>query len=104
MDTSAQEPPDIPGQKKKRAPSPTAPFPAEGFARLPQVLSVFPVSPAHFWDGISEGLYPKGIVLSPKVTVWAVDDIRALIQHYKDRANWKPWTPPPKDQGTVKKS
>ena len=76
------------------APTHSASLPSEGFVRLPQILAVFPVSPAHFWEGIRQGIFPAGLSLSPKITVWAVEDIRRLVAFYKERAEWRPWQPP----------
>jgi len=40
---------------------------------------LIPVSSSAWWDGIKAGRYPKPIKLSPKVTVWRAEDIRALL-------------------------
>ncbi len=56
-----------------------APLPAEGYARLPQVLAAFPVSRATWWAGVKSGKFPKPVKLGPRTTVWKVDDLRALI-------------------------
>ncbi len=93
MKTSARGPPQ--GlESMSVAPALSASLPSEGFVRLPQILAVFPVSPAHFWDGIRQGIFPAGLSLSPKITVWAVEDVRRLVAFYKERAEWKPWEPP----------
>ena len=55
--------------------------------RLPQVLSIIPVSKTTWYDGIEAGIYPKGIVLNPKkdkevkhkFVAWRERDIRNLI-------------------------
>lgn len=57
----------------------TASLPAEGFVRLPQILSVFPVSRSAWWAGVKAGKYPAPIKLSERTTAWHVDDIRQLI-------------------------
>ena len=54
-------------------------LPEAGFIRLPQVLSLIPISRSAWWDGIRQGKYPQGIKLGTKTTVWRVEDIRALI-------------------------
>jgi prophage regulatory protein len=54
-------------------------LPAEGYVRLPQVLSVIPVCKSTWWNGIRAGKYPKPVKLGPRTTVWRVEDIRALI-------------------------
>lgn len=55
-------------------------LPESGFVRLPTVLAVFPVSASSWWKGIQDGKWPKGVQLSPRVTAWKVEDIRALLQ------------------------
>lgn len=55
-------------------------IPETGFIRLPEVLSLIPVSATVWWEGIREGRYPKGIKLSARTTAWRVEDIRELIQ------------------------
>jgi prophage regulatory protein len=95
MKAPARAPPEHLEQTKPTQAS-GAQLPAEGFVRLPQVLAVLPVSPAHFWDGVRQGIFAAGLSLSPKVTVWAVEDVRRMIEHYKERSGWKPWEPPPK--------
>ena len=75
----------IPTQRKQvKAPTPQVSqprptLPDEGFVRLPQVLTVIPVSKSHWWSGIQAGKFPKGVKLGPKLTAWRVEDIRALI-------------------------
>ncbi|MGZ0079207.1 AlpA family transcriptional regulator [Methylomonas sp. ZR1] len=56
-----------------------APLPAEGFVRLPSVLGVLGVSKSTFLNGVKDGKYPAGTLLSPRCRVWPVDDIRALL-------------------------
>lgn len=54
-------------------------LPNEGYARLPLILSVYPVSKTAWWNGIKSGKYPKPVKLGPRTTAWRVEDIRALI-------------------------
>jgi len=54
-------------------------LPAEGYARLPQVLAVIPVSKSTWWNGCKSGKYPQPVKLGPRTTAWRVSDIRALI-------------------------
>jgi prophage regulatory protein len=56
-----------------------APLPAEGFVRLPSVLGVLGVSKSTFLNGVKEGKYPAGTLLSSRCRVWPVADIRALL-------------------------
>lgn len=50
-----------------------------GYLRVSQILKVFPVSKSTWWDGCKLGRYPASIKLSPRVTVWRVRDIQALL-------------------------
>lgn len=53
---------------------------SEGFLRLPQVLSLIPVSRSTWWKGVSEGRFPKPVKLSERVTVWRASDVREYIE------------------------
>jgi predicted DNA-binding transcriptional regulator AlpA len=55
-------------------------IPQTGFLRLPQVLSVIPVSKSTWWQGVKDGKYPAGVKLSPKCTAWRAEEIHALIK------------------------
>ena len=55
-------------------------LPETGFVRLPQVLSLIPISRSAWWAGIREGKFPQGIKLGSKTTVWRAEDIRHLIE------------------------
>lgn len=50
-----------------------------GFLRLPQVLSLYPVSKSTWWKGVAEGRYPKPVKLGERATAWRAEDILALI-------------------------
>lgn len=64
-------------------------LPETGYVRLPQIVgdpkaippipAVIPVGKSTWWQGVRTGRFPKPIKLSPRVTVWRVEDIRALI-------------------------
>lgn len=59
-------------------------FPHEGFVRLKQILAPagpIPVSASTWWAGIKDGRFPKPQKLGARVTVWRVEDIRALIEN-----------------------
>jgi len=56
-------------------------IPDTGFLRLPEVLSLIPVSATVWWEGVRTGRYPKGIKLSARCTAWRAEDIRALIDN-----------------------
>jgi len=63
-------------------------FPEDGFVRVNQILGdprkgiapFLPISRAHWFQGIKDGIYPKGIKISQRVTVWRAKEIRALIE------------------------
>ncbi|MDP1680961.1 MAG: transcriptional regulator [Burkholderiales bacterium] len=60
-----------------------------GFLRLPQIIgdpkavppipAIIPIKKSAWWAGCKDGRYPAPVKLSPRVTVWKVEDIRALI-------------------------
>lgn len=60
--------------------SSSAPLPAEGYVRLPQVLAAYPVSRSTWLAGVKSGRFPKAVKLGPRTTAWRVEDIRNLIQ------------------------
>lgn len=62
-------------------------IPESGFIRLPQVLSLFPVSRTAWYDGIKKGIYPAPVKLSERTAAWRVSDIRALLASYGEAAN-----------------
>ncbi len=65
-------------------------LPAEGFLRLKQIIgdpkaippipALIPVGRTTWWAGVKSGEFPKSIKLTARVTVWRVDDIRALMK------------------------
>jgi predicted DNA-binding transcriptional regulator AlpA len=58
-------------------------FPQTGFIRLSQILAPkgpIPVGRSTWWAGVKSGRFPKPIKLGPRITVWRVEDIRALIE------------------------
>lgn len=62
-------------------------FPMDGFVRVNQIIGdtkqgiapFFPVSRSQWFAGVREGIYPKGIKLSERVTVWKAKDIRDMV-------------------------
>lgn len=55
-------------------------IPSTGFLRLPQVLSLFPVSKSTWYAGVKAGKYPKAIKLGLRSSAYTVESIRALIE------------------------
>jgi len=73
----------------------TAVLPAEGLVRLRDVLKVYPVSEALWWQGIREGRYPPPIKLGVQLRAWRVRDIRRLLAAAEDGELPKVWPPAP---------
>lgn len=61
-------------------------LPETGFVRLPVFLSVFPVSKSSLYAGIKKGIYPAPVKLSERTAAWRVEDIRQLIDQFKEGA------------------
>lgn len=59
--------------------STSTPKAGERLLRLPQVLDRVPVSRAHWWAGIKQGRFPRGLKLTERCTCWRESDIDALI-------------------------
>jgi prophage regulatory protein len=57
--------------------------PSAGYLRLPEVLSIFPVSKSTWWAGIKSGKYPPGVKLSQRITAWKIEDIRTLLEQVR---------------------
>lgn len=47
--------------------------------RVPQITDRMGISRSGWWKGVRDGKFPKGIKLSPRVTVWKSSQIDALI-------------------------
>ncbi|HUY18680.1 MAG TPA: AlpA family phage regulatory protein [Candidatus Binataceae bacterium] len=52
---------------------------SQGFLRLPQVLTLYPVSRSTWWNGVKAGKFPKPFKLGPRTTAWRKSDILALL-------------------------
>ena len=58
-------------------------LPETGLLRLKSILAPdgpIPVSKSTWWAGVKDGRFPKPQKLGARVTVWRVEDIRALIE------------------------
>lgn len=66
-------------------------LPETGFVRLPQIIgdpnavppipALIPVSKSTWWAGVAAHRFPQPVrTLSARITVWKVEDIRALIE------------------------
>ena len=59
-------------------------FPQTGFVRLGSILAPkgpIPVGRSTWWAGVKDGQFPQPVKLGPRITVWRVEDIRALIEN-----------------------
>lgn len=59
-------------------------IPSTGFLRLPQILTIFPISKSAWWEGCKTGRYPKPVKLGPRTTVWKAEEIRELIRRVSE--------------------
>jgi predicted DNA-binding transcriptional regulator AlpA len=63
-------------------------IPEAGFLRVKQIIGdskrglppLVPVSRTTWWQGVKDGRFPKPLKLSEGITVWRVEDVRALIE------------------------
>ena len=58
-------------------------LPEAGFVRLSSILAPkgpIPIGKSTWWEGVKIGRFPKPMKLGPRITVWRVEDIRALIE------------------------
>ena len=59
-------------------------FPQTGFLRLGSIIAPrgpIPVGRSTWWAGVKDGRFPQPVKLGPRITVWRVEDIRALIEN-----------------------
>ena len=67
-------------------------FPAAGLARLSSILAPagpIPVSKSTWWAGVRSSRFPKPLKLSPRITVWRVEDILAIVAKGTEMENKK---------------
>jgi prophage regulatory protein len=72
-------------ERQRVAPSGRRPsmLPDEGFVRLSAIIGPggpIPVSKSTWWAGVKDGRFPRPIKLGRGITVWRVEEIRALIE------------------------
>ena len=60
-------------------PSPSLRLPETGFLRQAQVLQFVPISKSTLWRRVEAKTFPQPIKLSPRVTVWRVEDLLGWI-------------------------
>ncbi|WP_176314667.1 helix-turn-helix transcriptional regulator [Burkholderia vietnamiensis] len=55
-------------------------LPETGYVREAQLIGhVLPVSATTLWRMVKRGAFPAPVKLSPRVTAWHVDDVRAYL-------------------------
>jgi len=64
-------------------------LPEAGYVRLSQIIgnrrakppipAIIPISKSTWWEGVRTGRFPKPVKLGVRITVWRVEDIRALL-------------------------
>jgi predicted DNA-binding transcriptional regulator AlpA len=54
---------------------------ALAYLRLPQVLALYPVSKSQWYQGIKDGVHPKPVRLSARISAWKACDIIALLEN-----------------------
>lgn len=54
----------------------------DALLRLPQVLTLVPVSRASWYAGVKEGRYPSQVQLGPRTVAWRRSDIDRLIASF----------------------
>ena len=72
-------------------------MPETGFLRLKDIVgdrkdripAIIPVSRSTWLAGVKTGRFPQSIKLSERITVWRVEDIKALIDQYARLAEEK---------------
>lgn len=76
-------------------------LPPTGFLRLrqiigdpnadPPILPMIPVSRAQWYEGVQTGVFPKPVKLG-RISMWRIEDIRALIMRLGLDREEPPWT------------
>ena len=54
-------------------------IPQTGFLRLDEVLKFIPVGKSTWWKWVKDGIAPKSIKLSSRITVWKAEEIKFFI-------------------------
>lgn len=67
------------------AEGPQLQIPMSGFLRLPEVLKLIPVHRATWYDWIKSGKAPAGVKVGSRCTFWRAEDIRGLVQWWKNQ-------------------
>jgi len=63
----------------RHATTPQPTLPATGFVRQAALLPLLSFSATTLWRRVKQGTFPKPVKLSPMVTAWRVEEVRAWI-------------------------
>jgi len=61
-------------------------LPKTGYIRQSQLLEIIPFSSATLWRKVNAKTFPARVKLSPRVTAWRVEDIRAWLDNLHKEA------------------
>lgn len=78
-DTAVEFDRTAPHKKPVRQP-PSVSLEGDGYLRLEDVLTVYPVSRSAWYEGIKQGVYPASVPLGRRSVGWPRAAIRALVQ------------------------
>lgn len=53
----------------------------DALLRLPEVLTLIPVSRATWYAGVKSGRFPQQVSLGPGCVAWRASEIQQLIRH-----------------------
>lgn len=59
-------------------------LPETGFLRVPEILKFIPIGKSTWWAGVKSGKYPKQVKLGKQTAAWRVEDIKSLIESFKN--------------------
>jgi predicted DNA-binding transcriptional regulator AlpA len=66
---------------------PANPNASSAFLREAQLVPhMIPVSPATLWRWVREGIFPKPVRLSSRVTAWRIEDVEGWIKSRKSES------------------
>ena len=66
--------------KKPVRQAPSVSLEGDGYLRLEDVLTVYPVSRSAWYEGIKQGIYPASVALGRRSVGWPRAAIRALVK------------------------
>jgi prophage regulatory protein len=54
-------------------------LPATGYVRIAGLRTIIPLSDSTIWRRVRQGTFPAPVKLSPRVTAWKAEDVRAWL-------------------------